>query len=334
MNPPMAILRHTLAALLINTLIAGFLTAIGVGRDFGENLVFSQCIGLPIYALCMLVLRFTRHGRGRLLGILLAVPVGATLGVSLALVLTGAEAWLSATAYQALLIGLLFGTALSYLFYARERLGQLEAELKERQLREALAERERVGAQLRMLQAQIEPHFLFNTLANLSVLIRSDPGAAERMLGDLIRYLRATLARTRDDGATLADEMDLLRAYLDILGLRMGGRLRYSLDVQPELLGRTFPPMLLQPLVENSVKHGLEPKIEGGELKVVAVRDRGRLHITVADTGVGLRDGAQSAGIGLENVRQRLKALYGDLAGLEIRENDAGGVTATLELPA
>ncbi len=331
----MAILRHLLSGVLINTLIAAFLTAIGVGRGVAENLVFSQCIGLTIYAACMLVLRFTVHGRRRLIGIMLAVPAGATLGVTLALVLTGAGApgWLSATAYQALIIGLLFGTALSYLFYARERMGQLEAELKERQLREALVERGRVGAQLKMLQAQIEPHFLFNTLANLSALIRSDPARAERMLEDLIRYLRAALARTRADGATLADEIELLRAYLDILGLRMGNRLCYRFEVPPELLECPFPPMLLQPLVENSVKHGLEPKIEGGELRVAAALNEGRLRIAVEDTGVGLREGGPSSGIGLDNVRERLKGLYGDAARLEVGENAAGGVTATLELP-
>lgn len=332
----MAILRHLLASLLINTLIAAFLTAIGVGRGFAENLVFSQCIGLTIYGACLLVLRFTVHGRRRLIGILLAVPGGSALGVTLALMATGAGApgWLSATAYQALVIGLLFGTALSYLFYARERMTQLEAELKERELRQALAEQGRVGAQLRMLQAQIEPHFLFNTLANLSALIRSDPPRAERMLEDLIRYLRAALARTRAEGATLADEIELLRAYLDILGLRMGGRLRYAFEVPPELLPRAFPPMLLQPLVENSVKHGLEPKVEGGELRLAATLEAGRLRIAVEDTGVGLRDASGRGGIGLDNVRQRLKALYGEAARLEVGSNGAGGVTAILELPA
>lgn len=327
---------HLLGVVAVNTLIAVFLTAIGVGHAFTENFVVSQCIGLCIYAGCLAAWRWAATPRGRLLGTILAVPVGAVSGVGLSILLMGTQgsAWVSSMAWQSLMIGLMFGAAISALFYLRERMSQLEAELKERQLREALAERERVGAQLRMLQAQIEPHFLFNTLANLSVLIRTDPATAERMLADLIRYLRATLARTREDGATLADEMELLRAYLEILRLRMGERLRYTFDVSPELLGRPFPPMLLQPLVENAVRHGLEPKLGGGELRVEARPANGKLRLAVEDTGVGLRPSATGTGLGLDNVRRRLQALYGNEAAMDVRENGNGGVTAILEVPA
>lgn len=333
----MSYLRHLLGSLLLNTLIAGFLTAIGVGGgDFALNFVFSQSIGLSTYGLCMVVLRYTEHGPRRLVGILVAVPLAVVAGVTAALAVTGAgvPGWLSPTAYQALLIGLIFGAALSYLYYARERMASLEAELKERELRQALAEKERVGAQLRALQGQIEPHFLFNTLANLSALIRSDASAAECMLDDLIRYLRATLARTRRDDTTLGDEIDLLAAYLDILRLRMGGRLNYTFDVPAKLLEHSFPPMLLQPLVENAVKHGLEPKLAGGELCLRARSADGVLRIEVRDTGVGLQESPRGSGVGLDNVRQRLAALYGPGGHLDVRQNERGGVTATVEVPA
>lgn len=189
-------------------------------------------------------------------------------------------------------------------------------------------------ARLRMLQAQIEPHFLFNTLANLAVLIRSDPQRAERMLADLIAWLRATLQRTRETTSTLGDEMALLRSYLDILALRLGERLRFAFDVPEALLSQPFPLLLLQPLVENAITHGIEPKVGGGELRIAAGLENGRLRIVVSDTGVGLREAGSGSGFGLENVRQRLRALFGKAASLDIRGNAGGGVAAVIELPA
>ncbi|MCC6656932.1 MAG: histidine kinase [Rhodocyclaceae bacterium] len=329
-------LPQMFGVLAVNTLIAAFLSAIGVGHSFAGNFVVSQCIGLCIYAGCLAGTRWAATPRGKALAMVLAVPLGAAAGVGLATLLLGNRSrdWLGAMAWQSLLIGLLFGTAISALFYLRSRMDQLEAELKERALREALAEKERVGAQLRMLQAQIEPHFLFNTLANLSVLIRSDPERAERLLGDLIAWLRATLQRTREADSTLGDEIELLRRYLDILGLRLGPRLRCAFDVPDELLARPFPLLLLQPLVENAITHGIEPQVGGGELRIAATLADGRLLITVADTGAGLRENGTGTGFGLENVRQRLRALFGEAARLDVRANEGRGVVARLEIPA
>ena len=229
---------HAALALLINTLIAAFLTAIGVGGDFATNLVFSYCIGFSIFIPCMTAIRLARSRAALVAWVALAIVLGSAAGVALGLTLTGdsLERWSSEHALQALLIGLMFGVGVSYLFYARERVGKLESELKERALREALAEKARVDAQLRMLQAQIEPHFLFNTLANLSVLIRSDPVRAERLLADLIAWLRATLQRTREADSTLGDEIELLRRYLDILGLRLGGKFFIQANQEQEKL--------------------------------------------------------------------------------------------------
>lgn len=322
--------------LLINTLIAAFLTAIGTGADFPTNLVFSYCIGFSIFVPCIAVIRLAPSRGALFVGLALAIVLGAGFGVALGLALTGQglEKWSSPEAGQALLIGLMFGAAVSYLFYSRERMVALEAELRERELRRMEADKARMEAQLRMLQAQIEPHFLFNTLANLSALIRTDPALAERMLADLIRYLRATLQRTREQGATLGDEIGFLRAYLDILAQRMGDRLRWTLDVPAGLLERGFPPMLLQPLVENAVTHGIEPKIGGGEVRVEGRLENGRLRLVVSDSGVGLRGANAGTGLGLENVRQRLRALYGEAARLDVRENGGSGVTAVIEVPA
>lgn len=153
------------------------------------------------------------------------------------------------------------------------------------------------------------------------------------MLADLIRYLRATLQRTRDSASTLGDELELLRSYLDILGLRLGDRLRVAIDVPEALLARPFPLLLLQPLVENAITHGIEPQVGGGEVRIAAAAQDGRLRLTVSDSGAGLREGGAGTGFGLENVRGRLRALYGEAASLDVREN-SGGVTATIELPA
>lgn len=327
---------QTALALLINTLIAAFLTAIGVGGDFAVNLVFSYCIGFAIFIPCMAAIRLAR-GRAALIGgVALAIVLGSAVGVALGLTLTGRgiEQWSSQHALQALLIGLMFGVGISYLFYARERMGKLEGELKARELRQALAEKARSDAQLRMLQAQIEPHFLFNTLANLSVLIRSDPQRAEHMLADLIAYLRATLQRTREAETTLGDEVELLRRYLDILGLRLGPRLSFAIDVPPELLARPFPLLLLQPLVENAIRHGIEPQVGGGEVRIAASAENGRLRLTVSDTGAGLGENGTGSGFGLESVRQRLLALFGEAARLDVRANEGQGVIATIEVPA
>jgi sensor histidine kinase YesM len=328
--------RQLLGVLAVNALIAGFLSAIGVGHSFAENFLVSQCIGLCIYAGCLAGTRWASTPRGKALGMILAVPIGAASGVGLATLLLGRRGgeWLGSMAWQSLLIGLLFGTAISALFYLRERMGQLEAELKERQLRAALAEKERVGAQLRMLQAQIEPHFLFNTLANLSVLIRSNPERAERLLADLIAWLRATLQRTREAESTLGDEIELLRRYLDIVGLRFGERLRVVFDVPEALLARPFPLLLLQPLVENAITHGIEPKVGGGELRIAATEVNGRLRLLVSDTGAGLQENGRGTGFGLENVRSRLRALFGEAGSLDVRGNPGGGVAAMLEIPA
>ncbi len=322
--------------LLINTLIAAFLTAIGVGGDFAANLVFSYCIGFSIFIPCMATIRLARGRVVLFMGVGLSVVLGSALGVLLGLALTGHSLaqWSSQHALQALLIGLMFGVGISYLFYSRERMARLENEIKARQLRQALAEKAHSDAQLRMLQAQIEPHFLFNTLANLSVLIRGDPQRAERMLADLIAYLRATLQRTREAESTLGDEIELLRRYLDILGLRLGPRLRCTFEVPDALLARPFPLLLLQPLVENAITHGIEPQVGGGEVRIAAKLEAGRLCLTVSDTGAGLREERTGTGFGLESVRQRLRALFGDAGRLEVRANEGRGVVATIEVPA
>jgi LytS/YehU family sensor histidine kinase len=194
-------------------------------------------------------------------------------------------------------------------------------------------QREAVAANLRALQAQIEPHFLFNTLANVSSLIERDPALAKGMLERFNQFLRASLAATRTDRTTLRAERELIGAYLEVLRLRMASRLEYGIDIPSALEGFALPPMLLQPVVENAIRHGLEPKVEGGRIDVAARREGEHVVIEVRDTGVGFAP-TTTGGVGLTNLRDRLRGLYGGGATLTVGENAPCGAVVTLRIPA
>jgi signal transduction histidine kinase len=327
------ILYRLLLTLAGNTLIAVFLTVLGVGGGWSVNLLISQCIGLSIFGTCTLAGWMVAEGPRRVAAVIAAAPVGVTIGLLLGVTLSGVG-WADwpAVAWQAVIIGTTLGVMGSGFFYLRERNLALAAELQQRENRQLEAEKQRLAAQLRMLQAQIEPHFLFNSLANVAALIESDPKLAETLLEALIRYLRASLTRTRAEGGTLGDEVALLKAYLDVLKIRMGHRLAYRFEILPDLLAVAFPPMLLQPLVENAVRHGLEPKVAGGCIIVSARRDGNRLQLVVSDDGLGFAE-APGSGIGVGNIRARLEALYGPAARLELVSGVDAGVKATMTLP-
>ncbi len=190
-------------------------------------------------------------------------------------------------------------------------------------------------ARLRTLQAQIEPHFLYNTLANVVSLIGSEPDRARHMLERLIDFLRASLAASRAEQATLGAELDLAAAYLDLLSVRMGPRLRWRIEAGDDCRGVKIAPMLIQPLVENAVMHGIEPKMEGGEILVRAACAAGVLSVEVSDDGMGLGAAPPrpGGGVGLSNLRERLRSLHGPKAQLQLLENRPSGVTSRLLLP-
>lgn len=201
----------------------------------------------------------------------------------------------------------------------------------------AVAERETLQrqvmeARLQLLQAQVEPHFLFNTLAAVEHLIETAPSRAAQMQKHLIEYLRAALPRMRQQSATLGQEIDLCVSYLKIMQMRMEERLQFEVGVPSGLSTASFPPMMIQSLVENAIRHGLEPKPEGGSVNLRAeVRD-GKLCVTVEDTGLGFSSAAQ-AGIGLANIRERLQQLFGANAALTMEPNRPCGTRAVITLP-
>jgi LytS/YehU family sensor histidine kinase len=225
-----------------------------------------------------------------------------------------------------LLVSISVSIAATYFFYARGRIAATEARFE-------AARRAALENQLMLLQSQLEPHMLFNTLANLRVLIGIDPPRAQAMLDRLIAYLRATLGGSRTGMHALADEFARLADYLALMAVRMGPRLQVQLDLPPELAGVQVPALLLQPLVENSIKHGLEPALEGGRIEVSARRDGARLTLAVRDTGAGLRDPAGPQ-YGTAHVRERLQALYGDAAHFSLEDAAGGGTLARVVLPA
>ncbi|HJV96103.1 MAG TPA: histidine kinase, partial [Albitalea sp.] len=196
-------------------------------------------------------------------------------------------------------------------------------------------ERQALDARLRLLHAQIEPHFLFNTLANVQALVESGSPQAATVLASLTAYLRAAMPRFDNDKATLGDELAQVRAYLELMHLRMPDRLRFDLQVPDELKSLRFPPMALLTLVENAIRHGIDPSEQGGTIDVGAKREpgSGTVHVWVADSGVGMSETA-APGTGLANLRSRMKAFYGESAELALTEQAPHGLRAELVFQA
>ena len=229
---------------------------------------------------------------------------------------------------RALLYGGL-ATAMLYLF-VRER-NDARA-LHAARLEKLSLDRQSIEARLQALQAQIEPHFLFNTLANIKLLYETDSSRAKPLIHDLVAYLRTALPQMRDMRSTLVRELELAQAYLSVLKVRMGERLNVVIDVPADLREATLPPMMLLTLVENAIKHGLGSLPQGGTITVRAERLAEQLRLSVIDDGVGFPKGF-GAGVGLANTRARLTALYGDEGRLALAANPRGGVIAAIELP-
>lgn len=325
------------AAAVLWAVIAALLAMAGIDT-FPRMLVFTECVGLTMVVGMVLLrpLRFFQRLASAprwLLLCAIAVPAGYLVGHQLAFVLLGESVRL--TGFHDISLGpLLFsllagGLGLSW-FATREQLAR-EATAR------AEAQRLAIETQLRLLRTQLEPHMLFNTLANLRGLVREDADRAEAMIDRLITYLRATLAASQVEAVPLAQEFAQLRAYLEIMSLRMGPRLQWHLDLPAGLEGTAVPPMLLQPLVENAIKHGLEPKVGPGRVEVFARAVHAGIEFVVEDDGLGLPADAcadpESEGYGVGHVRQRLHALHGAGAHFELQRREPCGVRAVLLLP-
>ena len=228
--------------------------------------------------------------------------------------------------------GVALGVLATTLLIYRERAARAAAEVAKGKAARHDLEKQVLEARLKLMQAQIEPHFLFNTLANVQHLVETNPPLAARTLESLIIYLRAALPEMREGGTTLGREADMARAYLDIQQLRMGPRLAFSVEIPDAHRPTAFPPMMLVTLVENAIKHGIDPLQQGGEIRVWAeAMNDGSLDVCVADNGQGLSHSV-GMGIGLENIRERLQALYRKSAKLLLEENAPRGVVARIRI--
>lgn len=321
---------YLLATLVFDTAIAGVLSVLRSDVPFSLNFVFAQCIGLSILAINLLIIQKTRSGLRQIAALSLALPLGVAMGVMLALSLTGIDGGNTPHVGQAVVVGLFFGLIGIITVLLTERIA---TEVQLRELAKSEGERREIEAHLKLLQAQIEPHFLFNTLANVGSLIDGDPALAKDLLDHLNDWLHGALARARSDRTTLGDELDMLENYLKIMKIRFGERLCWRIEAAQEARRMRFPPMLLQPLLENAMRHGIEPKLGGGEIRIYGRIDDTRLRLEVVDNGMGLAGQTATAGAGLANVRARLESLFGDAGILTLNGNTAGGTTATLVLP-
>lgn len=324
--------------LLFNTAVALFLTGIDFGGPFAVNWLFSQSIGLTIYLGVESALRWLPRGRQQQAGLVVAVTGGSLLGAGLGYLLTGLPLLngFGERFWQTVVVSLLFGAAVTVFAFHRERTLLVEKGLREMRLKHLQADKARIEAELRLLQAQVEPHFLFNTLASVRALVRQDPALAESTLDALATHLRATIPKLRDDEAllhsTLGQQLDICASYLALMKLRIGGRLDYAIDAAQELRARPYPPLLLMTLVENAVKHGIEPKSGPGRIDVRAAVEGDALVVEVVDDGVGLQPGS-GGGVGLANVRGQLAMRYGGHASFRISGRAGEGARAVIRTP-
>jgi two-component sensor histidine kinase len=331
--------RDLLLVAAYNLAIGLFLTAV-TSYPAATNLTYANCIGFGIYLGITASRLRRRQATPDWLDGLVGIPAGFAGGFVLATWLAGLSlAQVLQQHPQSLLIAgataLLFGVMGTWHFHDKAVAAAAQAEARAERLGRIEQQALATQAELARLQAQIEPHFLFNTLSNVVSLIDSQPAAARDMLLNLTALLRTSLARSRRESVTLAEELDLLRAYLGIMAIRMGPRLAWQIDADDNTLNAQLPPLLVQPLVENAIRHGLEPKPAGGRLTIRCTRAGDAVDIRVEDDGLSLDSGTPTTGhgLGLANIRQRLAANYGDRANLELTSHANGGVCARLHLP-
>lgn len=321
--------------------IAGFLNLIR-SNGFVYNLVFSEAIGISIYTSIKLLIWLRDSCKTEFSNYLIGIPLGGAIGVVIGAMLTRTDLRKSFnTGFNAeqkefliaMAAAIVFGLAISWFFHSRHKLAIQQLALEEEARQNSDREKALMETRLQMLQAQVEPHFLFNALANVVSLIDTRPDNAREILEHLSAYLRTSLQRTRTEQTTVQDEVKLLTAYLSVQQIRMGERLRFHIICPESLANLPLPALLVQPLVENAVRHGLEDGPQGGSLNIRFQQEGNALLVSVTDDGAGIQKKNTADGVGLRNIRERLQALYGEAGRLTLTENPRSGVTAEIRLP-
>lgn len=326
-------LRTLAMVIVFSNAVVLLLQLLNPDAPAGLQLLTSNVIGLSIWSLTRLLRWLSRGAIGAFPGSLLATPPGVLAGLAARILAGSGEQWLPHD-WRTLLTPLLIALAGNAYMLRDRAAAEYRARLEVERRQAAEARQGEAMARLALLQAQIEPHFLFNTLANVQSMIEREPRTAAEMLEHLNRYLRASLSRTRTTNSTCEEEIVLIDALLTIAAIRLGPRLRYRIDLPPELRRSRLPPLLLQPLVENALRHGIEPAVRGGEIEVSIQAQGSILLLRVRDTGVGFSEAAPG-GVGLSNVRARLAALYGEQGQLSLHREAPGspGTIAQIRLP-
>ena len=322
------IISWFLFVITVNIMLGIFFWAVKIDNAGLRYHIIAPQVGALIKASIVLAALYVLNPRSRMIRfsvIIFSIFAGATIA-----------SLFDSPVKEVRYVNFLFSTMLSSIIYGSafywESLTITKANLEKEQINRLEIEKRMTEAKLMTLQAQIEPHFLFNTLSNILNLFDTNIQKGKSMQKDLIRYLESSLSKIRTDLSTIGDEIDLVIAYLNIFKVRMEDRLQYSTDIPEHLKKIPFPPMLIQPLVENAIKHGIEPKLEGGEISIRAEKQDRMIRIEVADTGLGmsLKNKTQT---GLSNIRERLSLQYGDRGQLKITENTPSGIKAIIEVP-
>ncbi len=311
-------------------------------RTYWHPFITAQCFGFVI-AYCVRAAAPWDHPKP-IPRLVAAVALGAVLAMALTSVV---KHYTIDSAYtldyviehrggfaRTTLAGFVIGSIASLVVLLRVRETRAAAALHKAEADRLLLAKHAMESELKLMQAQVEPHFLFNTLASVQFLVETDPPEASRLLGHLLSYLRAALPQMRSTSTTLGQEVEFAEAYLNILRMRMGPRLDFGIDVPEPLRAHAFPPVLLISVVENAVTHGLEPMAAGGRITIAAREEGDRLIVTVSDTGTGLAtESRPGRGVGLSNVRERLAALFGARGRFTLEDGAPRGARATIEIP-
>ncbi|WP_063651862.1 sensor histidine kinase [Aliivibrio fischeri] len=326
-------------SLLITTLfcvVIAMMTSNIWPSPFYEHIIISLGYGYSA-VLCSFVLENNFPTLKKAYSTVLAMVLSITLGTFHAsLWLNKYEDFATLEALQPIvLLGLIFTAICFYYFHAAEKTMLAEQALALSKRKQLEQEKALVLSQLSQLQSQIEPHFLFNTLANISALIELDSNKAKLMLEKLTDLLRGSLKTNRNPLITVEQEIELLNAYLSIQQIRLGDRLTYNIDNQI-IESVSLPPLLIQLLVENAITHGIEPSAQGGQLMVQFKQENNQFIVVISDNGIGLKSVSPSKGHGmsLNNIKQRLHDLFDGSASVRITENKDGGVNAELTIPS
>ena len=338
--------RWLIFVVLATTLVAWVASRFPWNMTFAEAAILFNLVVLTLIWSGLSAWFGYRRFQGRIFRYIVAAPIlalaGAFVGASIAGLVKGVDpfvffqdsAKLRHVVTAALVFGVLFSLVTALIAHLRNReyralTASLEAEARQSETSRQLAE-----SKLKLLQLQIEPHFLFNTLGSAQQLAEKGAPDAARLIGELIRFLRAAAPALRDEMTTVRQEAAMIRAYLGIMQTRLGKRLGWSVDVAEDIADCAIPPGMFITLTENAIKHGIEPVARGGRVDVAAARRGDDLVLLVADTGAGLAVAPTAGGIGLANIRERLELLYGKRASLSLEGNEPRGFRARIVLPA